>query len=159
AAHSEVEGRALAGLGFDPDTAAMVLDDLPAHGKADAGALVFRAVMEPLEDEEDALQVLFLDADAGVAHLEVPLLAFLHGLDMHLDGTIVGPELDRVADQVLEQLQKLHPLAGNRRQLVPRDLRLALGDRGLQVGDGRLDDVIHRDRYDPLAGPSDARIG
>ena len=58
--------------GSEPDAPAVKLDDLAAHRKPDAGALVGVARVQPLEDDEDALGVLVLDADAVVGAGEVP---------------------------------------------------------------------------------------
>ena len=60
------------GLGLDPDAPAVALDDLLADRQADAGARVLVAAVQPLEDDEDPLDVLRLDADAVVAHREEP---------------------------------------------------------------------------------------
>src|SRR5580692_8275231 len=50
--------------GVEPDLPAKVLDNLPGHGQADAGARVGAPVVQALEDNEDPLGVLRLDADA-----------------------------------------------------------------------------------------------
>ena len=77
----EVEGRALAGLGLDPDAPAVALDDLLADRQADAGARVLVPAVQALEDDEDALEVLRVDADAVVAHREDPLAAVLRAAE------------------------------------------------------------------------------
>src|SRR6202008_2103285 len=59
-----------AGLGIQPDLAAVVLDDLLDHGQADARAGVGRPVVQSLEDHEDPVGVLGLDADAVVTELK-----------------------------------------------------------------------------------------
>jgi hypothetical protein len=51
----EAKDRALVRGGFDPDPAAVVLDDALADGQADAGAGVFIAGIQPLENVEDSL--------------------------------------------------------------------------------------------------------
>src|ERR1700691_3645882 len=57
---------------LDGDVSAVVLDDLAAQGQADAGALVAVAGMQALEDDEHALGVLGLDADAVVRDPDLP---------------------------------------------------------------------------------------
>src|SRR5579871_1317940 len=68
----EVEPRAAGERGVEPDPAAEVVDDLAGHGQADAGARVGAALVQPLEDHEDALGVLRLDPDPVVAEREQP---------------------------------------------------------------------------------------
>ena len=65
-----------------------------------------RAAVQALEQHEDALEVLGRDADAVVAHREAPAGVARLGLDVHLR-RLGAAELDRVAEQVLEQLGEL----------------------------------------------------
>ena len=60
------ERRALAGPSVPGDRAAVALGDLAAERQADAGAGVDVARVQPLEDAEDALLVVALEADAVV---------------------------------------------------------------------------------------------
>jgi hypothetical protein len=69
-----VECAAHAGPGLEPDASAVTFDDLLAHRQPDASAGVLRLGVQPLEDDEDAVQVLGLDANAIVAHREHPLV-------------------------------------------------------------------------------------
>src|ERR1700722_12417071 len=68
----EAEPCAAGVVGVEPDLPAEVLDDLAGHGQADAGARVGGPLVQPLEDHEDALSVLRLDADAVVGKSEQP---------------------------------------------------------------------------------------
>src|ERR1700683_2973608 len=77
----KAEPRAVGIGGVQPDLAAEVIDDLPAHGQADAGALVGGPVVQPLEDHEDALGVLRVDAHAVVGEREQPELPVAAGGD------------------------------------------------------------------------------
>src|SRR5215472_17717857 len=54
----------------EPDPAAIMLDDLAAHGQADPGSPVLAPVMQSLEDHEDAIGELRLDSDAVVGNGE-----------------------------------------------------------------------------------------
>src|SRR5438874_8229547 len=92
---------------FDPDAPPVALDHLLADGKADAGAGVLTHGMQPLEQHEDALEVLRLDADAVVGDRDTPLGVFLHRRDMDARRRLTA-ELERVADEVLEKLRQLH---------------------------------------------------
>src|SRR3954454_9040920 len=99
---SEAEaGARSAVLGVQPHAPAVVLDDLAAHGQADARALEARARVQALEDDEDPLVVLGVDPDAVVGHGEAPGAVVALGADRDARG-LVAAELDRVADQVLE---------------------------------------------------------
>src|ERR1700735_2293152 len=62
----EAETRAAGIGGVEPDLAAEILDDLPGHGQADAGARVSGPLVQPLEDHEDPISVLGLDTDTVV---------------------------------------------------------------------------------------------
>src|ERR1044071_2564595 len=103
-----------------PDRSAMALDDLLADREADAGAGVFPHRVQPLEDHEDALEVLRLDADAVVGDGDLPRIALVLGADV--DARYAGAaELERVADQVLEQLRELHVVHALGGQRIPGD--------------------------------------
>ena len=79
---SEVKSSALTGFGFDPNSAAVALDDFFAQSEADAGAGIFFAGVEALEDEKDALEIFGWNADTVVAHGELPFGGFHRfGLD------------------------------------------------------------------------------
>src|SRR5215475_13572000 len=74
----EIEGRPFSRLRFEPDAAAMTLNDLLHKGEPDASAgfLPVGRVVEPLEDPEDLVIELGLDADAVVLDVEdVPFRA------------------------------------------------------------------------------------
>ena len=104
---------------LDPDAAVVALDDPLADRQADAAARVLVAAVQALEDAEDALGVARVDPDAVVGHPEQPGVAL--ALGGHLDARrVFGPELDPVADQVLEQLAQLALVAPHGRQLARR---------------------------------------
>src|SRR3954471_17467016 len=113
---SEAEGRpAPRRLGVEPHAPAVVLDDLAAHRQADAGAVVARARVQALEDHEDAVGVLAVDADPVVLAAEAPEAVVALGREPD-DGRSVRAELDRVADQVLEHQPQQPRVAAHRRQ-------------------------------------------
>src|SRR5579872_2250022 len=93
--------RGFLGGGIQPDTAAEVLDDLAAHGQADAGTRVGAALVEALEQPEDPLRVLAVDADAMIGDGEPPVGTIAGGPD-HDPWFGAAAELDRVAQEVLE---------------------------------------------------------
>src|SRR6266566_3790947 len=68
----EQEPRAFGVSRVEPDPPAKILDDLPGHGEADAGARVGAPLVQALEDHEDPLGVLRFDPDAVVSECEQP---------------------------------------------------------------------------------------
>src|SRR5262249_42616405 len=131
----EAERAALAGLRFDPNTAAMTFHDLLANGQADARAGVLRPGVQALEDEKNPLGMLWGDADAVIADGEDPLPALGPGADVNARRLSRLAELDGVADEVLEQLGQLGSVRQHRGQVLGADLRAALLDHRLQIGD------------------------
>src|SRR3569833_517623 len=109
----------------EPDPAAVVFDDLLAHRQADARPRVDVLGMQALEDEEDALTVLGVHPDAVVGAGELPAGAVAAGADVHAR-RLVAVELDRVADEVLQQLGVQRLVARQARQLVGGHLRAAV---------------------------------
>src|SRR5271165_661226 len=103
-------------LRVQPDFPTIMLDNLAAHGEPDAGPGIRRPVMQALEDHEDAVRVLRLDADPGVGDGELPE-AIVTPRDRDLDDwRPVAPELDGVADQVLEQRRQQRELGADEGQ-------------------------------------------
>src|SRR5215472_18626436 len=92
------------GCRVDPDVAAVEVDDLAAQGQADAGPWIGLARVQALEDHEYPLGVSRGDADAVVAAGERPDPVTLLSRDPDHRVLVKAPELDRVGDQVLEQL-------------------------------------------------------
>ena len=77
-----------------------------------------RAGVKPLEQREDTLLVLRLDADAVVIHTEKPRAVLPRGRDMYSRRFIRPVELDAVGDQVLKQLAELSRIAPHLWQIV-----------------------------------------
>ena len=89
--------------------------------------------MKTLEDHKDAVEVLWVDANAVVSHREDPLgtctlSAYPHMRDLRT------AKLDRVRDEVLKELQKLLFVTRDAREMNYLDLRFALFERHFQVG-------------------------
>src|SRR5574341_1244391 len=158
----EVECRALIRIRraarADPDASAVALHHLLADRQPDAGARVLALVVQALEHHEDALVVLRLDADAVVLHFKGPFLGAFD--DAHMDpGHGIRAELERVADQVLEELREL-PLVGlQRRHRVVSDRGARFLDRGAQVEQRPAQRRFARHRPELLALGADARVG
>src|SRR5690242_16860233 len=102
----EEERASLSRPAVDPDAPAVPVDDLLADRQPDAGAGIFVAIVQALEHEEDALAVLRIEPDAVVRDAERPRAAVLARRDVHARG-FGAAELERVGDQVLEELREL----------------------------------------------------
>src|SRR3954468_13501509 len=103
----------------------MGMDDLLAEAEPDTGALELLTPMQALEDLEDALVVRGVDADAIVADADAPAPAFGHRVDAD-HRLLVAMELERVADQVLHQLDALEVVRPHPRQRPDLDARAVL---------------------------------
>ena len=102
----KAELRAFAGLGLDPDAAIMPFDDALADREAHSGTRQFAAV-QALEDPENAIVVLRIDTDAVVSHADRPLVVPTSRALICDPRRLVCLVLDRVPDQVLEDLRQL----------------------------------------------------
>ena len=117
----------------------MPFDDFLTDRQADTRSGIFSARVESLEDDENAIGKLRVDADAVVANFDLPFSADVFGSDVH-DRRLVTVEFDRVADEVLKQLRELGGVAHDDRQFIKNYLAAVFGDSGLQVVDGLGDD-------------------
>src|SRR5919106_1124266 len=70
----EIKRAAFPSLGLHPDPPTMALDDFLGDRQTDAGAGILVSAMQALEDQEDPLGKLRLDADAVVPHPQEPIL-------------------------------------------------------------------------------------
>jgi hypothetical protein len=112
----------------------MPFDDLLADGQADAGARVVRTCVESLEQNEDALQVPWLDANTVITHAKCPWSVLLQrGRDMHTRCFVWTVERDAICEQVLKQLAELSRVTLYDRQVVAGDAGIRILDCGGQV--------------------------
>ena len=84
--------------------------------------------MQALEDHEDPLGILGLDADPVVRASELPALAVSPGIDPD-DGRIVAVELHRVGDEVLKDRGEQRGIPADHRQVANDDRRARGLDR------------------------------
>jgi hypothetical protein len=106
--------------------------DLLADRQANTSARIRFSTVQTLEDQEDTLRELRINADAVVMHGEGPLSPARLGLDF--DQGLVGTvELDGVTNQVLEKLDKLLLVSQQRRQCRNPDHGVAGLDGTLQI--------------------------
>src|SRR6266496_4978458 len=148
-----MERGAFARLALDPNASPVTFDDFLADRQADARARILVERVQTLENDEYLVEILRVDADAVVAHAEVPLLGLLPGNRLRradggnlairrrfahradVDARLLRPaELDRIADEVLEKLRELRGVHNHGRHPV-------LGDLGGGLLDGQLEIV------------------
>ena len=114
------ESRALVGPTVCINLAIMALDDLAAGRQADAGAFVLAAAVQALEDREDLVLVLVVEADAVVGNREAAEVAdgatARDNLSINAHDRLAAglAELQRVANQVLQQLAHLRRIGIDR---------------------------------------------
>src|SRR5512139_1313141 len=115
---------AFAGPRLDPYPAAIELDDLLDQRQSHASVLLLIARREHLKQLENALVMPRLDAGAVVGDAELPGVAGVGAGDADASLGLVAM-LDRVADQVLENLLQTGAFADHGRQLpLDRDRHL-----------------------------------
>src|SRR5437764_14176871 len=124
----EHELTAAAGRRLDPDPAAVDVNDSLADGQADTRARILVGAVQTREHAEDALGLRRVDADPVVPNAEAPAVGHLGRPDADARRLVAG-ELDRVRDQVLEQLAQSARVPGDRRQRSDLDVSTRIGDR------------------------------
>jgi len=100
-------------------------------GEADAKALLVRGTGTPFEDLEQPVGGAGVEPDAVVGDVDAPGTVLAFGRHSDVGPRIVVGELDRVRDEVLENLLQRDAIPGNRRQLVDLDLGAAVLDAGV----------------------------
>ena len=105
---SDREGRTVVDLAGGGDRAVMALDDLAAQRQADTGPGIRARPMQPLEGAEDPRGVLLVEADPVVAHGQLARRDRHLARNAKLRDHVLAAKLQRVAQQVLQQLAHLH---------------------------------------------------
>src|SRR5207248_4800381 len=105
--YRECERGAFARLAFDPDAAAVQLDELLGQRQTESGALLLLRVIAPdlAELLEHGLMIFGRDADPGVADRDLEPAGI--AMRRYVDAAAVGRDLDRVGQQVDEDLLHL----------------------------------------------------
>ena len=147
----EVEGGAVAGRALDPDPPAVLVDDLLADREPDARARVAIGAVQAVERAEDDLGLVRIQADAVVADGDHRHVAVTAG--EHLDPRVgVARELDRVGEQVLQQLDEPGRVAHHGRQRLHPHVGVGVGDRARQALERLANERVELDRL-RLDGP------
>src|SRR5829696_3726660 len=95
---NEMHRSASAELGFNPDSATMAFNDFLADGQAYAGARIFFAAMEALENNKNSLEILGGDPDAVIGDGNFPFIAVENCAEMDLR-RVLAAELNRITQE------------------------------------------------------------
>src|SRR5690348_8896007 len=110
--YGKIECASLLGRRLHPDASAMPFYYFLANGKPDAGTAVIRLIVQPLEDDENLVEELSIDADAIIGHGEQPVGGFFPGSNAD-DRGAVRMIFKSIAKQILKQLGQLNLVAGD----------------------------------------------
>src|SRR5215467_2550392 len=130
----EIECRAYAELRFEPDPSTVALDDLFGYREADAAALIFPALVQPLKHLENAVSKLLIDADSIVLDREQPFPVARRRVQPD-PWRPCGAEFQGVADQVLQQLPQLGLIGVHHRQRSEGNVGVGFLDSWAQLLD------------------------
>src|SRR5262245_34146109 len=144
---SEMEGRALVLTALRPDASAVELDEFLADRQPEArasGAAGDR-IVELLKRLEQPRQVVLADPDPGVGDAQPDRVRVCDDADQH---PALRGELDRVREQIQQDLLDLRAIGRQRRQLeryVLLDLELLAARQRRRRLDGLVDQVVQVD--------------
>ena len=98
-----MEARALAGFRGHPDSSLVLLNDALAGRQTDAEALVLFSRVEAPEWGEYVLVVFGVNPDTVVGDRDLPTVSLTGRINAD-DGWLFAAELERIRDQILQQL-------------------------------------------------------
>ena len=144
----------------------MALYDFSAHCQPDSRAGVLATAVETLEHREDPVQILLLEPDTVVpnrehAGLDTADAMPIDGPALYRDqrGYLGSVKLERVADQVLEELRHLGRIRLDHREVFDADLAASLLDEAAEVGDDFSSHGSQVDELELLAPGPYLRVG
>jgi hypothetical protein len=138
----DVEGRAFAKFGLNPNASLVAADDLAADRQAHAAAGSFVARLQAFENSEDFFRILGIDSDSVVTHREEPLLPGVVGGNMH-PGGLRGSIPNRIHQQILKQSDQLDGVPYYPRQRpFARNDRATFLDQGADVPDRIVQGIV-----------------
>ena len=100
---------------FSPHAPPIPFHNALAYGEAEPGAGVFIG-MQPLEQTEDALRMLLLEADPVIPHGDNPLPRIPLSGDINLREPFAAAVFQGVRQEILEHVSELLRVATNGRQ-------------------------------------------
>src|SRR5277367_573726 len=102
-----MKSRSSAGLGFNPDPSAVSFHDFSGNCQSDSRTGVLLGIVKALKNAEDAVAMIWFNADAVIFHRETPILPLAPDGNMHM-GRCIFLEFDGIGDQVLKYLGEQH---------------------------------------------------
>jgi hypothetical protein len=99
----ETKGRPGARFRFNPDTAAVPLDDLFADSEANPGPRIPRTGMQPLKYDENSFGMFRFNANTIVGYSKQPFSFMAFHAHVNFN-RLFAAKLNRVANEVLKQL-------------------------------------------------------
>lgn len=135
----ERKRRASPGCAVGDNRATVALDNLPANRQADASTFVFLSSVQALKDLENALAILGFEPDAIVAHDDFGHVAAATAGNRHHGRCIGVSKLERITNQIQEQLPHLQRCREDRRETANFDSPTGLMESQLQVGQDIFD--------------------
>lgn len=112
---------------------AVPFDDPAANSQPHAATLVFLAAVQSLEWLKDSIQVLLVKADSVIFYLNLAGGRCCFCGDLNLRRPALLVELQRIVDQILEQLMHLSGIRFNDWQVTQFDLTLSSVNLILEV--------------------------
>ena len=102
--------------------------------------------MKALEEDEDSIEVLRLDANAVVSHRKCPACITPSDRDGHHWRNACSDKLDAIRDEVLKKLVQLSGVAQHSGQLFVLDRRTHVFDRPAKIADHPIGEAsgVHR---------------
>jgi hypothetical protein len=134
-----MKSRTLPNGAFNPDAAAVRVNDVAGNGEAESGAarLARSRGVHAVKTLENALKVGLRNSDAGIGDRKRDFLSIRPGA--HIDLPPRGCILHRVVEQILQNLAYLSAIRANRRQsfgqfnIDPQTSRFRLEARSLDA--------------------------
>lgn len=123
---------------FDPNLASMAVDDRFADRQPRARAGELLTGVQTFEHFEHTIGVRRVDADTVIDDRESMAVRLRRCRDSH-SHRLLAAVFERVTDEVLQQLLKVHGVGPYRRQIVPLDGCVGLVDTLSQVRQYRLE--------------------
>src|SRR5579862_3374262 len=153
----EVEGGSLIDLRFDPDASPIAVDNALADRQTNASSGNVLSV-QPLEDAENLLVIFRVDTEAVVRHRKAPeaVSPFRRYMNPRRASAAI---LERVADEVLKELDEMGLITGYRGQAIAGDDRLVFLDPDFAVFEGLLENPVEIDRLNSFLVTSQLRVG
>src|SRR5271166_1059704 len=154
--NGEMEGGTCSRFRLHPHAAAVPFHNLFADRQANAGARILLTAVQALENNENPVKILRGYANAVIAYAELPGTMLPYCGNMNAGRFLPPPELDGIAEQILEKLRQLRLVGDQCRQRIVRDHRSALGNGYIKILLCGLENFSPVDGSERIASRADA---